>query len=56
MFVENYKKMLKNTPVMSVEDVAKICGIDLTDKEFWMMSLHSYDAEIDEFERLIKNA
>ena len=33
-FVENYKKMLKNTPVMSVEDVAKICGIDLTDKEF----------------------
>ena len=55
-FVENYKKMLKNTPVMSVEDVAKICGIDLTDKEFWMMSLHSYDAEIDEFERLIKNA
>ena len=55
-FVENYKKMLKNTPVMSVEDVAKICGIDLTDKEFWMMSLHSYDAEIDEFEQLIKNA
>ena len=55
-FVENYKKMLKNTPVMSVEDVAKICGIDLTNKEFWMMSLHSYDAEIDEFERLIKNA
>ena len=54
-FGENYKKMLKNTPVMSVEDVAKICGIDLTDKEFWMMSLHSYDAEIDEFERLIKN-
>ena len=56
VFVENYKKMLKNTPVMSVEDVAKICGIDLTDKEFWMMSLHSYDAEIDEFEQLIKNA
>ena len=56
VFVENYKKMLKNTPVMSVEDVAKICGIDLTDKEFWMMSLHSYDAEIDDFERLIKNA
>ena len=55
-FVENYKKMLKKTPVMSVEDVAKICGIDLTDKEFWMMSLHSYDAEIDEFEQLIKNA
>lgn len=55
-FAENYKKMLKNTPVMSVEDVAKICGIDLTDKEFWMMSLHSYDAEIDEFEQLIKNA
>ena len=55
-FVEKYKKMLKSTPVMSVEDVAKICDIDLTDKKFWMMSLHSYDAEIDEFERLVKQA
>ena len=55
-FVEKYKKMLKSTPVMSVEDVAKICDIDLTDKKFWMMSLHSYDAEVDEFERLVKQA
>ena len=46
--------MLKETPVRSVEDVAKICGIDLTDKEFWLMSLHSYDEVIAEFERLVK--
>ena len=44
--------MLKETPVRSVEDVAKICDIDLTKKEFWLMSLHSYDEAIAEFKRL----
>jgi len=53
-FLEKYNLMLKETPVRSVEDVTKICDIDLTDKEFWLMSLHSYDAVIDEFKRLIK--
>ena len=46
--------MLKETPVRSVEDVAKICDIDLTSKEFWLMSLHSYDEVIAEFKRLVK--
>lgn len=54
-FLEKYNYMLKETPVQSVEDVAKICDIDLTNKEFWLMSLHSYDEAIAEFKRLAKN-
>ena len=53
-FLEKYNYMLKETPIRSVEDVAKICDIDLTCKEFWLMSLHSYDEAIDEFKRLVK--
>ena len=53
-FLEKYNYMLKETPVRSVEDVAKICDIDLTSKEFWLMSLHSYDEAIAEFKRLTK--
>ena len=45
--------MLKETPVRSVEDVAKICDIDLTDKEFWLMSLHSFDEAIEEYKKLV---
>lgn len=51
-FLEKYNYMLKETAVRSVEDVAKICDIDLTKKEFWLMSLHSYDEAIAEFKRL----
>ncbi|MBE5950962.1 MAG: M3 family oligoendopeptidase [Lachnospiraceae bacterium] len=53
-FLEKYNLMLKETPVRSVENVAKICDIDLTKKEFWLMSLHSYDEAIAEFKRLAK--
>ena len=53
-FLDKYNYMLKETPVRSVEDVAKICDIDLTKKEFWLMSLHSYDEAIAEFKRLAK--
>ncbi len=53
-FLTKYDQMLKETPVRSVEDAAKICGIDLTTKEFWLMSLHSYDEAIAEFKRLAK--
>ena len=53
-FLEKYNYMLKETPVRSVEDVAKICDIDLTSKEFWLMSLHSYDEAIEEYKKLVK--
>ena len=52
-FLEKYNYMLKETPVRSVEDVAKICDIDLTSKEFWLMSLHSFDEAIEEYKRLV---
>ncbi len=53
-FLEKYNYMLKETPVRSVEEAAKLCDIDLTKKEFWLMSLHSYDEAIAEFKRLVR--
>ena len=53
-FLEKYNYMLKETPVRSVEDVAKICDIDLTSKDFWLMSLHSYDNVIAQYKELVK--
>lgn len=52
-FVPKYKKMLKATTVCTVEDTAKIVGIDLTDINFWRESLASYAEEIDEFVKLV---
>lgn len=54
-FLQKYNLMLQQTPVCSVEDAAKICGIDLTSKDFWLMSLHSFDSLIEEFKRLTSN-
>ncbi len=52
-FVPMYKKLLHTTPIASVEDAAKVAGIDLTGKEFWAKSLESYKKNVDEFERLV---
>lgn len=51
-FLEKYNYMLKETPLRSVEDVAKICDIDLSSKEFWLMSLHSFDEAIESYKQL----
>lgn len=48
-FVPKYKELLKMTTVKTVEDVAKICDIDLTDPEFFKQGLLSYSNLIDEF-------
>ena len=53
-FLEKYNYMLKETPVRSVEDVAKICDIDLTSKDFWLMSLHSFDEAIAQYKELVR--
>lgn len=53
-FVPKYKKLLNSTTIMSVEDVAKIADIDLTDKEFWRMGLESFAKQIDMFKDLVK--
>ncbi len=52
-FIAKYNYLLQQTPLRSVEDVAKICDIDLTNKQFWLESLHSYDEDIEEYKRLV---
>ena len=53
-FVETYKQMLRATGTSTVEDAAKVCGIDLTDVNFWRAGLASIDQQIDEFCELVK--
>lgn len=53
-FVPVYKKLLYTTPIATVEDTAKVAGIDLTKKEFWVSSLRSYEKLVDEFTNLAK--
>ena len=53
-FVKNYDQMLRNTGMMSVEDVAKAMNIDVTKKDFWVESLKFIEEDIDLFEQLLK--
>ena len=53
-FVPRYKALLRATSVMDVEDTARLAGIDLTDKAFWLTSLKSYSDEVDVFEALLR--
>ena len=53
-FVETYKQMLRATGTSTVEDAAKVCGIDLTDVNFWRSGLASMAKQIDEFCELVK--
>ena len=48
-FLPKYRALLKATTVESVENVAKIAGIDLTNPEFWRTSLQIIADRIDEF-------
>ena len=52
-FVETYKQMLRATGTSTVEDAAKVCGIDLTDVNFWRAGLASIAMQIDEFCELV---
>ena len=51
-FVPKYKKLLRTTTVATAEDVAKVAGIDLTDKDFWRGALDIIAKQIDLFCRL----
>ena len=46
-FVPKYKKLLRTTTVATAEDVAKVAGIDLTDKEFLRGALQTVAQQID---------
>ncbi len=52
-FVDTYKKMLRATGTGTVEDSALVCGIDLTDVNFWRSGLESMKTQIDEFCTLV---
>lgn len=52
-FVDTYKQMLRATGTNTVEDAAKVCGIDLTDVNFWRAGLASIAEQIDEFCTLV---
>jgi len=48
-FLPKYRALLKATTVDTVENVASIAGIDLTEPEFWRKSLQVIADKIDEF-------
>ena len=53
-FVEIYKKMLRATGTNTVEDAAVVCGVDLTDVNFWRSGLSEIAKQIDEFCTLVE--
>ena len=53
-FVPKYKKLLHTTTVATVEDTAKVAGIDLTDKNFWRSALQTIADQIDLFCKLVE--
>ena len=48
-FVDTYKKLLSATGTSTVEDAAKIAGVDLSDINFWRSGLASMAEQIEEF-------
>ncbi len=53
-FIPKYKKLLYTTTVASVEDTAKVAGIDLTDPAFWNGALQTIADQIDLFCQLVE--
>ena len=53
-FIPKYNKLLYTTPIATAEDVAKVAGIDLTDKAFWRGALQTIADQIDLFCQLVK--
>lgn len=52
-FVDTYKALLRATGTSTVENAAKIAGVDLTQKSFWEAGLKSLADQIDEFCTLV---
>ncbi|MCL2593104.1 MAG: hypothetical protein FWD82_07035 [Defluviitaleaceae bacterium] len=51
-FVEKYDKLLEATGSNTLKSVGELCGIDITDKNFWKKSLKVTEDFIDEFLKL----
>ena len=52
-FVDTYKALLRATGTSTVEDAAKIAGVDLTEKSFWEAGLKALADQIEEFCTLV---
>ena len=52
-FVDTYKQLLRATGTSTVENAAKIAGVDLTEKSFWEAGLQSLADQIDQFCTLV---
>ena len=52
-FVDTYKALLRATGTSTVENAAKIAGVDLTQKSFWEAGLKSLADQIEEFCTLV---
>jgi pepF/M3 family oligoendopeptidase len=52
-FVDTYKALLRATGTSTVENAAKIAGVDLTKKSFWEAGLKSLADQIEEFCTLV---
>ncbi len=52
-FLPKYRALLHATTVSTVEDVAKIAGIDLSDVSFWRSSLGIFEQRINRFLELV---
>ena len=48
-FVEKYQELLRATTVSSVEDTAKVLGVDVSTPEFWKKALAEVAESIDAF-------
>ena len=51
-FIQKYDKILESTGNHTLKDVGLLCGIDITDKNFWKKSLKITEDLIDEFLKL----
>lgn len=48
-FVKKYDNLLAATGKNSLEDIAKLAGIDVTSKDFWISSLQIHEKVIEDF-------
>ena len=53
-FLPKYRALLNATTVASVEDVAKMAGIDLSDVNFWRSSLEIFKTRVEMFLELVE--
>lgn len=54
-FPKDYEKLLSITGKNKIEDITKVMGIDIHNKEFWKKSLKTIEVDIEKFIELSRN-